>query len=93
MRRAIKIIAPVALAAAIVIGTLALSSGGRPRSLPPMPPPLRSTPPSRQASPELASDITAGRSVTAKYVTNLARAKAAGYRIITRMIRTWATTS
>jgi hypothetical protein len=34
----------------------------------------------------IASEIAAGRRATAKYQTNLTQAKAAGYRIITRMI-------
>ncbi len=86
MRRAIKIIAPLALAAAIVIGTLALSSGGRPQVPTANAAAADDYASPSQTSPQLASDITAGRSVTAKYVTNLARAKADGYHIITRMI-------
>jgi hypothetical protein len=38
------------------------------------------------APPAIASDMAAGRRATLKYLTNLAAAKAAGYRIITRMI-------
>jgi hypothetical protein len=34
----------------------------------------------------MTADVLAARLATAKYVTNLARAKANGYRIITRMI-------
>jgi hypothetical protein len=34
----------------------------------------------------LAADVSAGRLATTKYATNLARAKADGYQIITRMI-------
>lgn len=41
----------------------------------------------------LASDVLAARFSTAKYATNLDRAKADGYRIITRMIPRWAITS
>jgi hypothetical protein len=42
---------------------------------------------SRAASPSaLTADIAAARLATAKYVTSLAAAKAAGYQIITRMI-------
>lgn len=36
--------------------------------------------------PAIAADMAAGRRATLKYLTNLAAAKAAGYRIITRMI-------
>ena len=36
----------------------------------------------------LTADIAAARLATAKYVTNLAAAKSAGYQIITRMIPT-----
>jgi hypothetical protein len=94
MHHAVKIIAPLAIAAAVVAAIVASSSSSaRPAdgyagvaatneyASPPPP------------SPALASDIIAGRLVTAKYVTDLARAKADGYHIITRMIRTWATTS
>jgi hypothetical protein len=35
---------------------------------------------------QLAADVAAGRHATAKYQTNLAAAKADGYRILTRMI-------
>jgi hypothetical protein len=38
------------------------------------------------AAPSLAADVAAARRATAKYVTNLARAKAAGYQIITMMM-------
>lgn len=38
------------------------------------------------ASPQLASQLALARLATAKYVTSLARAKADGYGIITRMI-------
>jgi hypothetical protein len=87
MHRAVRIIAPLAVAAAIVAAVVAsASSSARPAAgavrvaaangyaSPPAP------------APKLASDIIAGRIVTAKYVTNLGRAKADGYRIITRMI-------
>jgi hypothetical protein len=87
MHRVIKIVAPLAVAAAVAAAVVAsASSSARPEvgsanvaaggdyASPPLP------------SPKLASDIIAGRMVTAKYVTNLARAKADGYRIITRMI-------
>ncbi len=36
--------------------------------------------------PSLATDIAEARQATAKYATNLARAKAAGYQIITKMM-------
>lgn len=44
--------------------------------------------PNAMASPatQLAADVAAGRRATAKYQTNLAAAKADGYRILTRMI-------
>jgi hypothetical protein len=38
------------------------------------------------SAPSLTADVAAGRLATAKYVTNLARAEADGYGIITRMI-------
>jgi len=37
-------------------------------------------------SSALAADVVAARDATAKYATNLAKARAAGYQIITRMI-------
>ncbi len=96
MHRAVKIIAPLAITAAIVAAIVAsTSSSARPAA--PDPPvgatnpyasPLSSSSsaPAPPPSPKLASDIIAGRMVTSKYVTDLARAKADGYRIITRMI-------
>lgn len=38
------------------------------------------------SQPRLAADVVAARLATARYATNLARAKADGYQIITRMI-------
>lgn len=49
----------------------------------------RTTPPTMTAStpmPSLATDIAQARQATAKYATNLATAKAAGYQIITMMM-------
>jgi hypothetical protein len=96
MHRAVKIIAPLAIAAAITAAIVAsTSSSARPAT--PDPPvgatdPYASPPSSSSSarvsasSPALASEIIAGRMVTSKYVTDLARAEADGYRIITRMI-------
>ena len=79
MRRASMIVALVALVATVAVAT-SPSVGA----------------PSRSAAPQavaassgtqgVTSDIVAARLATGKYVTNLGRAKAAGYRIITRMI-------
>jgi hypothetical protein len=42
--------------------------------------------PAASSESTVTADIVAARLATARYATNLARAKAAGYRIITRMI-------
>ena len=87
MRRATRIIAPLAVAAAVAAAIVAsASSSARPEVGSANVAAADEYVASPAPSPKLASDIIAGRMVTAKYVTNLARAKADGYHIITRMI-------
>jgi hypothetical protein len=77
MRRALITAALLTVAATVVIGVTASASVGTP------------TPPGRAeasvAGPTPAQ-VMAARFATAEYATNLARARANGYRIITRMI-------
>lgn len=78
MRRLITTAALAALVASIGVAVAASASSG-----------VRATP-SRGAAAartsRLVADVAAGRLATARYATNLRRAKAAGYGIITRMI-------
>ena len=71
MRKLISLALVVAVAGSIA----ALAAGGTSRKA------VKATP----AAP-LATSLAAARLATAKYVTNLARAKADGYKVITQMI-------
>jgi len=77
MRRLITIATLSVLVASVGAGIVALASAG-----------ARTTrmPSAGASTSRLTADVVAGRIATAKYVTNLARAKADGYGIITRMI-------
>jgi hypothetical protein len=90
MHRAVKIIAVVAVAALAVVGVAASASvRGRPEAAvtqgqvhTDFAAAVALAPPSSR----IAADVAAGRRATAKYQTDLALAKAHGYRILTRMI-------
>jgi hypothetical protein len=77
MRRLIVSAVLAVVMASVGIGVAAAASGG-----------ARTSPPSAATAKvsRLTADVAAARLSTAKYVTNLARAKADGYGIITRMI-------
>ena len=77
MRRLITIATLSVLVASVGAGIVALASAG-----------ARTTrmPSAGASTSRLTADVVAGRIATAKYVTNLARAKADGYGIITKMI-------
>jgi hypothetical protein len=80
MRRITITAVLLAVAGSVVAGVSASASPvdpARPHAAP-------AARPARAAS--LTADIVAARAATAKYATSLARAKAAGYGIITRMI-------
>lgn len=82
MRRLIITTAAAALAATIVIAVTASAST---RTAPPGGSPAAAA--SVTTLPAgLTADVLAARTATAKYATNLRRAKADGYQIITRMI-------
>ncbi len=72
-------IALVAIATMATLSVTALASTGA--SMTPGPSHARAASP-----PSLTADIAAGRLATARYATSLTAAKAAGYRILTRMI-------
>jgi hypothetical protein len=76
-----------AAVAAVAIGVAATASG-RPNITPtPAPAPAAIQPAAQTAGPSpLTADLVAARLATAKYATNLGRAKADGYRILTKMI-------
>jgi hypothetical protein len=77
-----RVLINTALAAgASVVIAFAASASGQPRS----PYPARAVP-AESGQSSVTADVLAARLATAKYATNLARAKADGYRIITRMI-------
>lgn len=78
MRRFIAGTMLAAAAAAGAIGLIASPSVGAPT--------VRSHTAAAARSKRLTADVVAGRLATAKYATNLGRAKADGYGIITRMI-------
>jgi hypothetical protein len=97
MHRAVKISAVVGVATALVIGAVASASvkGGRPaqvgqpaqvRQQAQVRTNLKAAAALAQPASEIADQVAAARRATAKYETNLARAKADGYGIITRMI-------
>ncbi len=78
MRRPIITVTLAALAVTVGAGTVAIASVG-----------ARTTRPQVMAAVNvspLTADVVAARLATAKYATNLARARADGYGIITRMI-------
>ncbi len=81
MRRLLIVTLTAALAATVVISvTASASTGGRSSS-------ARAAAPTVTTLPSgLTADVLAARLATAKYATNLRRAKADGYGIITRMI-------
>jgi hypothetical protein len=91
MHRVVKITALVAVAGAVVLGAVASASvRSRPRAQGARQAQVRTN---LKAAADLAppastvaSDVLTARLATAKYRTNLARAKADGYRIITQMI-------
>jgi hypothetical protein len=70
----------VAAVASIVIGVAATASGRAPRPAPT----LAAAQPANQGA--VTADLVAARLATAKYATNLGKAKADGYRILTKMI-------
>ncbi|HEU5442482.1 MAG TPA: hypothetical protein VFU61_01575 [Steroidobacteraceae bacterium] len=80
MRRLITSAVLTATVASVGLGLASTSSFGAKASRP------HHAAAARQS--RLVTDVAAGRLATAKYVTNLARAKADGYGIITRMIPT-----
>lgn len=81
MLRRVSIIAALAvIAGSVLIAVAAAASTTRPAT------PAAVSTPALAAGPQLAADVLAARQATAKYATNLARARANGYRIITRMI-------
>lgn len=80
MRRVLIVAAPAALAVGITIA-VAASAAGSIRT-----PHSRAPAASTASDSRLATDVLTARLATAKYVTNLARARADGYQIITRMI-------
>jgi hypothetical protein len=71
--------AVAAVAASVAIGVISSASGKTQSQHEP-------TAAAASSQSPIASDVVAARLATAKYATNLARAKADGYRIITRMI-------
>jgi hypothetical protein len=80
MRRAAIASASLALAAGAGIAVAASASTNHHSQVTPV------QPAGATATPALAQDVLAARAATARYRTNLARARADGYRIITRMI-------
>ncbi len=77
MRRLIITTTLSALVAGLGIGVVASASAGARTSR---------MPSAAASASRLTADVMAGRLATAKYATNLARAKADGYGIITQMI-------
>jgi hypothetical protein len=89
MQRLVKIAALVAVAAAVVVGAVASASvrdRTQLRRQAQVRTDLRKAADLAPAASTVADDVVTARLATAKYQTNLARAKADGYRIITRMI-------
>lgn len=91
MRRTLIAGLLVAAVASVVIGVAASASGqpnlatGGANASAPAAPGSASTAASA-AGPAMTADLVAARLATAKYATNLARAKADGYHILTKMI-------
>ncbi len=91
MHRATKFIA---LGAVVATAVGAVAASASVRALPQAPVTMQARVAGNMATvasaaapdPRLALDVATARRATAKYETNLARAKADGYRIITRMI-------
>ncbi len=90
MQRVVKLVALVAIATAAIVGTVTSASG---RGLPGNPSlhagvraDLKLAAHSAPPASSLADQVAIARRATAKYQTNLGRAKADGYHIITRMI-------
>ncbi len=79
MRR-MSITAALVILSAVVVVSFTASASGRPQW--PGPAVARTA----ASNSTLTSDVVAARLATARYSTSLARAKADGYRIITRMI-------
>jgi hypothetical protein len=71
--------------ASVAIG-MAASASGRPNTSPVAPPAAPAPAAVPTSGPAVTADLVAARMATAKYATNLARAKADGYRILTKMI-------
>ncbi|HLJ04160.1 MAG TPA: hypothetical protein VKT31_12015 [Solirubrobacteraceae bacterium] len=80
MLRRVSIIAALAVIAGSVVIAVGAAASTRPAR------PATVSAPAAPAGSQLAADVLAARQATAKYATNLARARADGYRIITRMI-------
>ena len=78
----------VAAAASVAIGVAATASGRAPRPAPSQAAAQPASQSAAQPAPQSAvtADLVAARLATAKYATNLAKAKADGYRILTKMI-------
>jgi hypothetical protein len=85
LRRASKLIALVSVTAAALIAVVASSSAGKGSQHP-----VAATSVSAKAATppfsQIAPDIRIARAATAKYAMSLSRAKAGGYRILTKMI-------
>jgi hypothetical protein len=85
MHRAVKFNLSIALAAATAAAVVAVAPVG---AHPPFA--VRAaagySESATTSSPKLAAEVSAARNATERYATNLSRAKAAGYGIITRMI-------
>jgi hypothetical protein len=78
MRRLVVIAALAAIGGSAVVGVAASAPVRRTAAV--------DSAGAASSAPRITSDIVAARLATAKYATNLARAKADGYGIITRMI-------
>lgn len=78
MRRLVIISTLAALAASVTIAVTAAARTAHPAA--------PANPAVVAANPTLTADVLAARLATAKYATSLRAAKAAGYKIITRMI-------
>ena len=78
----------VAAVASVVIGVAATASGRAPRPAPSQAAAQAASQSAAQPAPQSAvtADLVAARLATARYATNLAQAKADGYRILTKMI-------
>ena len=88
MHRAVRVAIVVAVGIVPVAGSAVAASAGvdsTPRTQSAVPSGVATKAMSTPTS-QLAADVAAGRRATAKYQTNLAAAKAHGYRILTRMI-------